>query len=283
MNRLGSKLLATTLACALAGCFAVTDIDRFHTAKRGGSGQFDDLRFSVKAMTSHPAELFEFRVVDANNVIQSRGFLSPLGGVDVAMNAPLAIPKVNGPFRLDFYADHDGTGGYSGPDPKDHSWRIAPLVDFPQASDPGAASDGVVDVVFEHNRSFTDLGVTPDGKVAAPTDTGVPAVLRFTNMGPHAQKTLQARVRDGTGHTAGLYRVRVTQPSFELQIPGIVDAGVDYDVEIWIDGNGNGAYDVPVPGGDLGFRVRRPSDRSGMRLDFDPAAEGTGLVDVGPP
>jgi hypothetical protein len=93
------------------------------------------------------------------------------------------------------------------------------------------------------------------------------------------------RVKDaGTGHSAGLFRTKVSQAAFDLVIPGIVDAGVDYDVEVWIDANGNGAYDNPAAGGDLGFKVRRPSDRaSGMRLDFDPGAQPDSRVDVGPP
>jgi len=105
-----------------SGCFAVVDVDRFHTvdagpvtsAIRNPFGAYLDLKLSLVGMTPHVSQLFEYRIIDASNLIQSRGVVNPLGGVDVTVNAPLSIPKENGPFHLDFYADVNGSGGYDG-------------------------------------------------------------------------------------------------------------------------------------------------------------------------
>lgn len=282
-RRLGPTLASFALLVGVPGCFAITDLDKYHNVQDTTSpGQFQDFRFSVRAMTSHVNELFEFRIIDANNIVQCRGIVSPLGGPDVALVAPSAIPKVNGPYRLDFYADHDNSGGYDGPDPKDHSWRLDPLADFP--ADDG--NPGTVTVVYDHNRSFTDINEFPRGKVNPPTDTNVGAKLKFSGMGEFVGKMLNVRVLEtGTGHLAGMYRVgKIGVADFELAIPGIIDAGVDYQVDVYVDANGNGTYESPAnPGGDKGWRVVRPSDRAnGMLLDFKPT-DGPGNIDVGAP
>jgi hypothetical protein len=36
---------------------------------------------------------------------------------------------------------------------------------------------------------------------------------------------------------------------FEVTIPGIIDGGVDYTIEIWADGDNDGAFDLNEDGG----------------------------------
>jgi hypothetical protein len=153
-------LFATIAAFFSASCFAVTNLDRFHSAS-SDAGAFMDLKFTFHGATTHTAQLFEFRVIDANNIVQSRGFYNPMGTADTVVNVPRAIPRVNGPYRLDFYADKNGSGGWDGltDDPlHDHGWRIEPLVENAPNADP---NDNVVEIVYEHNTSFTELNNFP--------------------------------------------------------------------------------------------------------------------------
>src|SRR4051794_28399734 len=101
-------------ALACTSCFAVTNLDRFEKSS-GPTGNFADLRLTVRGMTSHVAQYFEYRIVDSTNTIQSRGIARPLGGPDATFFIPGAIPKQNGPFHLDFFGDHDHNGSYTIP------------------------------------------------------------------------------------------------------------------------------------------------------------------------
>ncbi len=282
-----APLLTFTALMTLTACFAVTNLDRFHGPAKGGSDLYDDLSFTVTGMDTHPKQLFEYRVIDANNFIQSRGFLSPLGSPNQTVHVPMAIPKVNGPYHLDFYADKNGSGGWdglgSGPE-HDHGWRWDPLVDSP-AGDP---NDGVVNVTYAHNYSFSELNDYPMGTPNPPKDTGSDAVIHMLKMEDYAGKLVQVRVADAsTGHTAGLYRfttltLPVAPATLDAKIPGVIDEGVAYNVEIYVDANGNGVYDAPGSG-DIGWRVPKGSDATGLSLDFDPHMFPDQSVALGPP
>src|SRR4051812_49224207 len=101
MRPLRSLLLLGVLGgCAsMSGCFAITDLDRFET-RATTSGNFTDVTFTVRGMTSHVAEFFEYRIIDANNTVQSRGIVMPLGDDHATITIPAAVPRQNGPYHL---------------------------------------------------------------------------------------------------------------------------------------------------------------------------------------
>lgn len=265
--RSSRKLLALSACAALASsaCFAVTDLDRFE--KRGQSvSNFTDLRLTVRGMTSHVNELFEYRVVDATNTIQSRGFIVPLGGVEASVFVPGAIPRQNGPFRLDFYSDHDLSGGHdtSSDARGDHSWRVA--------LDPAATDDrGVVNVVFDHNTSFTYLN-EPGG---APSEVGKPATIRMTKMGLFLGRRVQVRVADASSRrVVALYRIpALGGPDVAVSVPGMIEPGVIYAVEVTVDGGNQ-----PL----RAFRVEQTSNPTGLDVAFDPTSAAE-VNDAPPP
>lgn len=247
--------LAVAVTAALFGtsCFAVTDLDRFEAAK---SGNFVDLKFTVRGMSSHVNEYFEYRVVDATNTIQSRGILLPLGGVQAEVFVPGAVPRQNGPFRLDFYADHDASGAYDKlPVFTDHAWRLDLRDDMLDAKN-------TFDIVFDHNTSFTFL---EDQK---PREVGKAFTLRFANAPDLVGKRVQARVRDASSlRVVALHRMtKVTKPAFEMTVPGMIERGVTYTIEVYID---DGAA---TPASVVGFRTNRDSGEAGLVVDFDPKA-----------
>jgi hypothetical protein len=238
-------------------------------------------------MKPHATQMVEYRVVDANNMVQSRGVLKPLGPNDLTINLPRAIPKINGPFRLDFYADANDSGGYDGIGSviaNDHAWRIDPLADYPVGS--VMHVDGLVQVTFVHNTSFTDIDQYPIGTKNPSKDTGLGARIHIAAADAYGGKTLEARVAEAaTGHVVCLHRVpELRAAAFEGDVPGCVEMGVDYDVTVYVDANGNGTYDDPATGkGDVGWKTRATSDASGLDVTFDLSRVATGNVDVGAP
>jgi hypothetical protein len=278
MNR--SALPATILRSALvvtavSGCFAVVDVDRF---KQGGSPAFQDLHFRLTLATSHVDNYFEYRVVDEAGTVRSRGIFDPMGGADIELHAPRAVPVQGGPFRLDFYADKIKLRRFEGLGPGNtsaHAWRVAPLADYPA---PGNPNDGVVDVAYTHDTNFTDLNDKPI------KDLGFAFKMRFSKMDAYVGAALQVRVSDtGTGQTLGLYRFpRLPASTGELVIPGIIQDLV-YRVDVWADANRNNAYDNPASGaGDHGWRSEQTGAGAELVVDFTPDS-GPKNVDVGVP
>lgn len=260
-------LLALVTGALTSSCFVVTDLGRFEKAEPLAPSNFSDLRVTVRGMTSHVNELFEYRVVDASNVIQSRGFISPLGGPDATFFVPGAVPKQNGPFRFDFYADHDFSGGY---DPRpdtflDHAWRLS-------LDDSRLDEDGAYVVVFDHNTSFTNLNTPTPATVF-----GNPAVVRLRGMAAFAGRRVEVRIGDAsTRRVVALYRVpALTKPEVDLEVPGMIEAGVTYEVEIYTDDGRGGAVRA--------FRFEQLATEPGVEATFngDNPAATPGAVEVG--
>lgn len=259
-------LLLSALACS--SCFVVTDLDRFE--KRGqNNSNFSDLRLTLRGFTSHVNEYFEYRVVDASNVIQSRGIVVPLGGTGTTIFARSAVPKQNGPFRLDFFSDHDNIPGYTDVRPGqngDHAWRI-PL------DDSRLDDNGAYVVLFDHNTSFNFLS-----EPSAPTEFGKPAVVRLRNMGGFLNKRVEVRVADASsGRVVALYRVPVlTTPELDATVPGMIELGVLYQVELYTD-DGNS-----TPASVQAFRKEVRGTDTGLDVPMDPTAPDVVRVDDAP-
>ena len=285
------------VALGLPGCFAVVDVDRFHTAstappdssaRLASAEQYGNLKLSLVGFTPHVSQLVEYRVIDASNFIQSRGIINPLGGPDVTINAPLAIPKLNGPFHLDFWADVTHSGdvytGIGSVISNDHAWRIDPLEDYP----PGSVTpvEGLVQVTFTHNTSFTEINDYPSGTPNPPTDTMLGATIHVIGASAIQGVLIQVRVVDpGANRTVGLYRVpQIAATSFDMTIPGVVEEPNQYDVLVYVDANGNGKYDNPAMGaGDLGWSLLGAADSTGLNVTLDAQSTTGANTDVGEP
>lgn len=278
------------LACAaVVGCTQMLDVDRFQEkaparTTAGVAGQFLDLELTLVGMKPHLAHTYEYRVIDANNLVQSRGVIAPLGAADVKLVVPKAIPRSNGPYRLDFYADVNESGGFDGIGSvisNDHAWRIDPLVDYPA----GAVTpvEGKVQVTFTHSTSFTNLDDYPSGTPNKAKDTGLGALVKLSSLQLATGKLLEVRIAErDTKHVVGLFRVpSVASATLDLALPGVVDVGVDYQVDVYIDHNANGAYDDPSKaGGDWGMRSEVASTEAGLAHAID-VATAPRAIDVG--
>jgi hypothetical protein len=295
-SRWRALVAVVALSAGGPGCFAVADLDRFHAAPAdGGAGgssprapTYEGLTFHLSGMKPHETQLFEYRVVDANNMVQSHGIVDPWPGDEISLVAPRAVPPQNGPYRLDFYMDMNGSRSYDGignVTTQDHAWRIDPLADYPAGQ--AEHVEGAVAVDFVHNLSFTDIDKFR-GSFNPPSNTGTNASIECRHLTAYAGKSLQVRIADSaTGHVVGLYRhTAIPADDFTLVVPGVIDGGADYNVDVYLDANANGAYDNPsAAGGDLGWRLlkRTSSVEEGLRVTFDPDLETNDTVDVGPP
>lgn len=251
-----ARLLFAFVAGLLSSsCFVVTDLDRFEKTAPVAPSNFSNLRVTVRGMTSHVNERFEYRVVDASNVIQSRGFIVPLGGPAASFFVQGAVPKQNGPFRFDFYADHDNSGAY---DPRpdtflDHAWRL-------QLEDAMLDEDGTYVVVFDHNTSFTNLN-TP----SPATEFGKPATIHMKAMGAFAGKRVEVRVGDAsTKRVVAMFRVPALKESdFDILVPGMIESGVTYAVEVYTDDGQGGSVQA--------FRFEQLATAPGLEASFNGA------------
>ncbi len=289
---LAKTAAAISLAALAAGCFSVVDLDNFHkrvtsNSASAGSAPFSDLRMNFVAMRPHGGNTFEYRVVDTNNFIQSRGVVKAMSAADTTINVARAVPKVNGPYHLDFYADVNRSGGFDGLGSvisNDHAWRIEPLEDYPAGS--VEPVDGLIQVTFLHNTSFTNIDQYPSGTPNPSTDTTLAAQLHVDGLGAFIGKQVELRVSDkSAGHVVCMYRTEsVEAASMEAIVPGCVDVETEYVVDIYVDANGDHKYDDPSVGaGDLGFRVGATSGSDGLRQTFDVSDVAQGKVNVGAP
>jgi hypothetical protein len=59
----------------------------------------------------------------------------------------------------------------------------------------------------------------------------------------------------------------------------------EYDVDLWIDANGNGQYDNPSDGPDKGYRVVATSTEQGLdaTIELANASAEAGTINVGAP
>jgi hypothetical protein len=259
-------MLSSTVSTS---CFVVTDLGRFEKAEPRPPSNFSDLRVSMTSLNSHTSEMFEYRVVDSSNVIQSRGFIIPLGSQDFDFFVPNAVPKQNGPFRLDFYADHDNSGGYFEPRRDgthvDHSWRL-PLE--PTMLD---ENDTYV-VTFAHNQSWVYLD-----DPAPPIEFGKTCKVHLRAMEGFLKKRVEVRVSDATTRrVVAMYRVpSLTKPELDAVVPGMIESGVTYAVEVYTDDGKGGAVQA--------FRLEQVATDVGLEANFSGTSPGVRVDKPSPP
>lgn len=270
---------------ATASCADVIGLDDFHkrnvSESASTASDFFTLELSLVAWRPHLGHYVEYRIIDSNNYVQSRGVIRSMTAEDVKLRAPRAIPRANAPYRLDIFADVNRSGGFDGLGSvlnNDHAWRLDPIADFDKLK-----ADDVVKVEFVHSTTFTNVDQYPSGTKNPSQDTGLPANVHIEGLGAYAGKTLQVRVADQrTGHVVGLFREMSAETNvLDAVVAGCVDVETVYDIDVYVDANGNGIYDPPSQGGDKGWRLTATSSETGLNASLDLGQGGD--VDVGEP
>ncbi len=197
-------------------------------------GQAGDFIMNLTGMDPHVGQLFELRVMNTGTgqtVGQYRLGAIPQAGFSIMIPG---IIEDGESYQVDYYADLNGSGGYSAP-PSDHAWR-----------DESTGDAGGLTIDFAHNVDFTDIGFASSGGEIAPE----PLVLRdlsFTLMGmdPHVGQHLDIRIvgaEDGLRSRIILYPL--PSAGFVVNVPNGVAEGA-HNLDFTADLNGNGTYDPP--------------------------------------
>jgi hypothetical protein len=274
-------LLLGTLVVGMstASCANVVGLEDFHKRAVSESAttasEYFALKLQLVAMKPHLGHTIEYRVIDANNYVQSRGVIASMTSEDVEILAQRTIPRTNGPYRLDFFADVNKSGGFDGLGSvisNDHAWRIEPLVVEPEK----LRADDVVTVTFVHSTTFTNVDQYPSGTPNKAQDTGLGARVHVSGLDPYLGRAAEVRVHEKrTRHTVALYRImRLDAPVVDAVVSGCVDVSTEYEVDLWVDGND-----------DRGWRVGATSSDEGLdaHIDLASASVEAGNVDVGAP
>jgi hypothetical protein len=285
-----SLSISLSLSLSIFGCANVVGLEDFHkravSESAATASEYFALELQLVGMKPHLGHTIEYRVIDANNYVQSRGVIAPMTTEEVEIVVPRAIPRTNGPYRLDFFADVNESGGFDGLGSvisNDHAWRIEPLGGEPQR----LRADDVVTAPFGHSTTFTNIDHNPSGKPHKAQDTGLGARVRVAGLSAFVQRTAEVRVLEKrTRHVVALYRaMRITEPVLDAVVSGCVDVSTEYDIDLWVDANGNGQYDKPSDGLDRGWRITATSSDQGLdaSIDLASASADSGNVDVGAP
>lgn len=137
-----------------SGVFSTTHDTNFTDFNESGFSRRDgDFTINLSGMDGAVGKMFEVRVIDtasASNGPPGRVIgIYHLGSVPAA-SFSVTIPEIinASTYRVDFYVDENGNGGYDAP-PTDHAWRRTQ----------GGTSAGGLVVNFTHDTTYTDIGL----------------------------------------------------------------------------------------------------------------------------
>jgi hypothetical protein len=150
-------------------------------------------------------------------------------------------------YRLDFWVDHDGSGGYDAP-PIDHAWRV----EIPSRGEAAL-------IRFEHNNRYVHIEDSP------PVDDR-PLILSAHGMYGYVEQLFDVQVTESlNGRLVGRQIREVPGDSFDVTVASVVHDGVAYRVDLFIDANANGAYDAEA---EIGWRLESTATRNGLHIEF---------------
>jgi len=254
-----SKLSLALRAFALAGltavvpsCTASLELDRFRQAEapiEAINVNYFDVKFTAKAMESHINEVLEIRIVDKANRVQAKAIYKDVTNPDFTIYLGSIVPKLNAPYRIDWWADHNNSFKYDGIEgginDKDHAWRRELRDPLPEDM---RLNGKRYELEFIHDTAFTDIATDVEGNKIPFEDQLLFCDLTVAGAGAHLGKMLELRVADKrSGRLVGLFREGRVTETFKAPIPGILDEETAYEVSIYVDANGSGGYDASDP------------------------------------
>jgi hypothetical protein len=99
-------------------------------------------------------------------------------------------------------------------------------------------------------------------------------VINFSGFTPENGKQFYLKLVDATTtHTAGFSTpMAISSDSFSISLPDVVESGHNYNVDFWVDEDGNATLDKSPSGTPAGvdhsWRVTGTSDEHGLALTF---------------
>jgi hypothetical protein len=246
--RIANVLAVLALASASAGCTAITsgDFEERRPPRICGSDESlprRDMVVTLTQMSAHVGNLVSVELVRIEGAgplrmrrLVARSIYAPLGAPDLDIELPCTV--LDGNHEVDVFADLNNSMSYdpcpSPPDCADHQWRLM------------LQADGTLS--YQHDIDFVNIAND------APIPRGaLPVRAMLSNMSRYAGLLAEVRVRHVIADVAEetVFRFRtviptdVTDAPFPLGTNGLIELRERYEVAIWIDLNGNRAYDPP--------------------------------------
>ncbi len=275
------------VALATASCTASLELDRFRSdqapieAGPPPNVNYFDVRFSAKSMESHLNEYLEMRIVDRSNGVQAKAIYNDIVDPDFVLFLGKIVPKSNGPYRLDYWADHNSSGRYDGIqggiNEKDHAWRRVLADPLPEDI---RLSGTRYDFEFLHDTNFVDIFTDLEGKPISGDDTLLPFEMTVVGAGTFIGKMMEIRVVEATsGRMVGFYRQGRLKEPFKPTITGILDEVTRYEVLAFIDTNASGKLDS----GDPSWKFDFTSNAGGAAVELDTGTVPQTPIETGEP
>lgn len=281
-------LSLVALGAVTPSCTASLELDRFRTDQSslqgdGGAANVNyfDVRFAATSMESHLNEYFEMRIVDRNNAVQAKAIYNDIFGTDFVIYMSQIVPKLNPPYRLDYWADHNKSGGFDGIvggiNEKDHAWRRILQEPLP---DDIRLNGAVYNFDFLHDTNFVDIATDLEGKPVELEDTLLPFELTVGGANTYLGKMMEIRVvESASGRLVGLYRQGRLKEPFKATITGILDEVTKYEVSAYVDADESGKYDATDPSWSFEFT----SNSGGASVTLDTATLPQTPIETGEP
>lgn len=207
------------------------------------------LSIHLTGMDDDLERFMQFRVVPEDNHFAVIGVVHEgMPQPDFTFELPHSL-LAGQAYRLDFWIDHDLSGGYT-PPPADHAWSV-----------PLPAGDE--DIVFEFapTPDYTDIEKRP------PTNA-TSLVLSSRDMSNYRHRLFDVRlIEEASGRLAGRQVREVPGDAFDLTVGSVVQPGLTYRVEVSVDADGDGRFD---PALDPHWQLRGVAPELGFHLDFTP-------------
>jgi hypothetical protein len=208
--------------------------------------------------------------VDRTNAVQAKVVYVDVVKPDFTIDCPKFVPKANAPYRIDWWADHNKTGGYEGIvggiNEKDHAWRR--VLEDPLPEDVHF-TDGVYVLDFLHDTNFVDIFTDLEGNPSSGDDVLLPLKLNIKGTVPFQGKMLEIHVSDkASGRLVALHRIGFVRQDYIAEVTGVLDEQTTYEVAAFVDLDAKDEYVSTDPS----WKVDMTSTETGIEADLDLSA-----------
>jgi hypothetical protein len=208
---------------------------------------------NLSGFDPHVGQKTEFYVVDTTNFLWLAAIYDPLPSASLNIVCPETLREQR-TYTLNYWADMNGNGTHD-IFPGDHAW-VKPIP-------AGGAFVSAHDTNFTNfnenafSRRDGDFTINMDGLDAE--DIGMGFEVRVIDTASAATSP--------PGRTIGIYHLgAVPAVSFSVSIPEIINAST-YQVDFYLDENGNGQYDAP-PVDHAWRRTQAGTSAGGLTVNF---------------
>lgn len=203
-----------------------------------------DVQLRVSGMNTNVDDALHVDVIASDQRLKARAIIEPLSAAADTIILAMAAPFAG--HRIDMFADVNNSGSYEAL--SDHSWRL------------NVPPNGVVTFVRDNN--FTDI---TDSLLIRP---GAMFSLNLSGFDQHVGERFEVHVIDtSNGRTVGLYRIDgLNSGTRSMSIDGVIVDGAGYQIDFYIDVNGNKRYDAPPI--DNAWRVMDTGGPGGLTVIF---------------